>query len=118
MLSGVAEFVIQGLTVDGRQFRQEGDWAQNLCNMMATTGPDGRVVYSAYLRPVVIDGIPAVVVQALLQEKDARVFEVIRQFVAENRLMVRSGRGSRDTEATGPHPVIGVERRKPGSGGW
>jgi len=53
-----------------------------------------------------------------LQHVDPKAFEMVKQFVAENHLKVRSGRGSRDAEATGPHPVLGIERRDFSKKGW
>lgn len=117
MLSGLAEFVIQGVTTEGELF-QHPDWALGLCNMLATVGSDGRTVYSSYARPIVADGISCVVVRVSLQKVDPAAFEMVKQFVAENRLNVRAGRGSRDADPTGPHPVLGMERRKTGMRGW
>lgn len=117
MLSGISEFVIQGITEDGALFDQTG-WAANLCNMHGSAGSDGRMIYSSFVRPLMVNGVPAVVVQNELQHVDPKAFEMIKQFVAEHQLKVRSGRGSRDAEATGVHPVIGQERRKPEPKGW
>lgn len=117
VLSNVSEFVIQGITETGELFQQP-DWATNLCNMLGTVGSDGRMIYSSYARLVMIGGVPSVVVRVSLQHVDAKAFEMVKQFVAENHLKVRSGRGSRDAEATGPHPVLGVERRDPTRNGW
>ncbi len=117
MLSNVSEFVIQGITEDGQLFQQP-DWAGSLCNMLGTVGQDGRMIYSSYARPLMIDGVPAVVIRVSLQHVDPKAFEMVKHFVAEHRLKVRSGRGSRDTEETGPHPVLGVERRVVAKKGW
>lgn len=117
MLSEAAEFVIQGITVDGDLF-QPADWAERLCNSLARTGADGLKTYSSYVRPVVTEGIKSVVVRVALQKDDPKEFDMIKRYIAENRLMVRSGRGSRDAEATGSHPVIGKERRDPSRNNW
>lgn len=117
MLSNVSEFVIQGITEGGQLFQQP-DWATNLCNMLGTAGQDGRMIYSSYARPLMIDGVPAVVIRVSLQNVDPKAFDMVKQFVAEHRLKVRSGRGSRDAEATGPHPVLGIERRDISKKGW
>jgi len=117
MLSNVSEFVIQGITEEGQLFQQP-DWATSLCNMLGTAGADGRMIYSSYVRPLMVDGVAAVVVRVSLQHVDPKAFEMVKQFVAEHRLKVRSGRGSRDAEATGPHPVLGVERRDTAKKGW
>jgi hypothetical protein len=117
MLSGVAEFVVQGVTLDGEVFQPPG-WAEQLCNRLGTGGPDGRVTYSSYVRPVMIGGVASVVVRVSLQLADEKAFEMIKQFVTDNRLLVRAGRGSRDAEAAEPHLVTGHERRSPQNNNW
>lgn len=117
MLSEAAEFVIQGTTLEGDAF-QPTDWAECLCDSLAKTGVDGRKTYSSYVRPVVTDGIKSVVVQVALQEANPEAFDMIKRYIAENRLMVRSGRGSRDAEASGPLPVMCKERRDPSRKIW
>ena len=117
MLSEVAEFVIQGITVEGEVF-QPPDWAERLCESLAKTGWDGHKVYPSYARPMMVEGVKSVVVRASLRKDDVHAFELIKQFIAENRLMVRSGRGSRNAESTGPLPAIGKERRDPSRNNW
>ena len=117
MLSDAAEFVIQGITVEGDTF-QPADWAERLCNSLARAGVDGGKMYSAFVHTVVTEGIKAVVVRVALQKTDPEAFGMIKRYIAENRLMVRSGRGSRDAEATGAHPVFGKERRDPSRNNW
>jgi hypothetical protein len=70
------------------------------------------------VHPVVVDGVAAVVVRVALQVVDEEAFEIIRQFVAEHRLQVRAGRGSRDTEETGKHPAYVPDRRSPKNNNW
>lgn len=117
MLPGVAEFVVYGMTVDGGLF-QPPQWAERLCNMLGTTGPDGRALYSSHVRPVMIGGVAAVVVRVSLQLVDEKAFETIKQYVAEHRLQVRAGRGSRDAEAIEPNLAGGQERRSPENNNW
>ncbi len=117
MLSEAAEFVIQGKTVEGNIF-QSADWAECLCNSLARTGVDGGKMPSSYVHIIVTEGIKAVVVRVALQKTDPEAFGMIKRYIAENRLMVRSGRGSRDAEASGPLPVVGKERRDPSRNIW
>jgi hypothetical protein len=117
MLPGVAEFVICGVTIEGDVFQQP-EWAEQLCSMLGTTGPDGRLLYSSYVRPVMVDGVKSVVVRVSLELVDERAFGMIKQFVAEHRLQVRAGRGSRDAESTEAYPAIEQERRSPKNNGW
>ncbi len=117
MLPGVAEFVVQGITTDGEVF-QPPQWAEQLCDSLGKTSPDDRLLYSSYVRPVMVDGVASVVVRVSLQLVDVKAFEMIRQFVTENRLQVRAGRGSRDAEEVEPLPAIGQERRSPKNNDW
>ena len=117
MLPGVAEFVVLGITVDGEEFQQP-EWAEQLCSMLGTTGTDGRLLYSSYVRPVMVEGVMSVVVRVSLELVDKKAFEMIKHFVAENRLQVRAGRGSRDAEGREAPPVIWQERRSPANNSW
>ncbi len=117
MITQQDEWVILGLTLDGETFAVP-DWAEQMCDSLARTGGDGRKTYSSYIRPVVSDGVKCVVVRASLQGADAQAFEMLKRYVAENRLKVRSGRNIRAAEAAGPLPVSGIERRDPRRNIW
>jgi hypothetical protein len=67
---------------------------------------------------VLIGGVMSVVVRESLETVDPKAFEAIKQFVAEHKLQVRAGRGSRDAEVTGAYPVYDPERRSPGNNKW
>jgi hypothetical protein len=86
--------------------------------MLATTGKDGRIVYSSYVRPMMIQGIPSVVVRFSLETADPQGFELVRQFVASNELKVRAGRNRIEAGATGIFPTLTMERRQPQNNGW
>ncbi|WP_237248320.1 DUF3579 domain-containing protein [Sideroxyarcus emersonii] len=113
----LAEFVIQGITKDGTSFRPS-NWGERLSDMLSTTGHDGRILYSSYLRPMVIQGIPSVVVRFSLETADPHAFELVRQFVVTNQLTVRAGRRRADAGATGMFPTLSMERRSPKNNGW
>ena len=117
MLSEAAEFVIQGKTMEGDIF-QPADWAERLCNSLAKTGSDGRKMRSSFVHPIVTEGIKAVVVRVALQKADPDAFDMIKRYIAENHLMVRSGRGSRDAESSEPPPTVAKERRDPSRNIW
>ncbi len=114
---GLAEFIIQGISKDGTTFRPT-NWGERLSDMLSTTGKDGRIVYSSYLRPVVIQGIPSVVVRFSLEAEDPHAFELVKQFVIANHLTVRAGRNRSDAGATGLFPTMSMERRIPKNNGW
>jgi hypothetical protein len=113
----LAEFVIQGITKDGQVFRPS-NWGERLGDMLSTTGHDGRIIYSSYLRPMVIQGMHSVVVRFSLEKADPHAFELVRQFVTANHLTVRAGRKRMDAGATGLFPTISMERRSPENNGW
>jgi len=113
----LAEFVIQGITKDGHPFRPS-NWGERLSDMLATTGKDGRIVYSSYVRPIVIQGTPSVVVRFSLEQADPHAFELIKQFVVTNHLTVRAGRNRLDAGATGIFPTISMDRRHKEKNGW
>lgn len=118
MLSKVAEFVIQGVTVEGTPL-QSTDWAERLCDSLSRSGADGRKIHPSYVRPMVIDGAKCVVVRASLRKDNAEAFELIKRYIVENRLMIRAGRGGGDyIETTGAHQAFGRERRNPDNDKW
>jgi len=113
----LAEFVIQGVTKQGHTFRPS-NWGERLSDMLATTGKDGRIVYSSYVRPIMIQGVPSVVVRFSLEKADPHAFELIREFVVNNHLTVRAGRNRMDAGATGIFPTLSMERRHQQKTGW
>jgi Protein of unknown function (DUF3579) len=117
MITQQDEWVILGLTLDGETFAVP-DWAELLCNSLARTGEDGRKTYSSYIRPVISDGLKCVVVRASLQGADVQAFDMLKRYVAENHLKVRSGRNIRGAESAGLLPFMGKERRDPRRDIW
>jgi hypothetical protein len=113
----LAEFVIQGITRDGSTFRP-ANWGDRLSDMLSTTGQDGRILYSAYLRPMIIQGTPSVVVRFSLEKADPDAFELVRQFVSSNQLKVRAGRNRMQAGETQIFFAVGKERRSQENNGW
>jgi hypothetical protein len=113
----IVEFVIQGISKDGKAFRPS-NWWERLSDMLSTTGKDGRIFYSSYVRPTVIQDVPSVVVRTSLKKADPHAFEMIKQFVTTNHLTVRTGRSRKEAGATGLFPTISMERRSHENNGW
>jgi hypothetical protein len=67
---------------------------------------------------MVIQGIPSVVVRFSLEKADPHSFELVKQFIIANHLMVRAGRNRAQVGATGLYPTITMERRDPQKNGW
>src|SRR5881394_2662429 len=87
----IAEFVIQGVTPDGKQFRPS-DWAERLCGVMSAFGGDHRMQYSPYVHPVTSDGVRCVVVDHRLEELEPMAYRFLLSFAKDNELCVRQGR--------------------------
>ncbi len=85
------EYVIQGVTNDGRKFRPS-DWAERLCSLFATLGPDNRTRYSPHVFPVNRDGQVCVVVNRQLEAADPMAFNFLMGFARDNDLQVTTGR--------------------------
>ncbi|HTQ77449.1 MAG TPA: DUF3579 domain-containing protein, partial [Burkholderiales bacterium] len=95
--SPVVEFVIQGLTLDGKPFRPS-DWAERLCGVMAAFGGDHRMQYSPYVHPVTADGVRCVVVDIRLEEIEPMAYRFLVSFAKDNELRTRAGRVAERTE--------------------
>lgn len=88
-----AEFFIQGLTSDGRQFRPS-DWAERLCGVMSCFrpegygGPNAHLRYSPYVRPTVLGGVKSVVVNEGLREIEPLAYHFVLNFAKDNDLQI------------------------------
>src|SRR4051812_7782491 len=89
--TAVVEFVIPGLTADGKPFRPS-DWAERLCGVMSAFGGDHRMQYSPYVPPVTANGVRCVVVDLRLEELEPMAYRFLLSFAKDNELKVRDGR--------------------------
>ena len=87
------EFFILGLTSDGKQFRPS-DWADRLCGVMScfrpegTGGPNAHLGYSPYVRPTMLNGVKAVVVNNDIKNIEPLAYHFVRNFAKDNDLQV------------------------------
>jgi hypothetical protein len=87
------EFFILGLTSDGRQFRPS-DWAERLCGVMScfrpegSGGPNAHLQYSPYVRPTVLNGTKAVVVNSALRNIEPLAYHFVANFAKDNDLQI------------------------------
>jgi hypothetical protein len=87
------EFFILGLTSDGRQFRPS-DWAERLCGAMSCFRPEGsggrnaHLQFSPYVRPTVVNGVKAVVVNNDLKKIEPLAYHFVVDFAKDNDLQV------------------------------
>ncbi len=82
--------IIQGITVDGRKFRPS-DWAERMSGMMSRFGDDHRIYYSPRLRPVSIEGVKCIALDASLQQTDPGIYQQIMEFAERNHLIIKGG---------------------------
>jgi hypothetical protein len=87
------EFVIQGITQDGKQFRPS-DWAERLCGVMSQFRPEGtrgrhaHLQYSPYVRPTILGGVKSVVVNEELRVLEPLAYHFVLDFAKDNNLQV------------------------------
>ncbi|OFZ94284.1 MAG: hypothetical protein A2Z64_04880 [Betaproteobacteria bacterium RIFCSPLOWO2_02_67_12] len=89
--AAAAEFVIEGVTADGKTFRPS-DWAERLCGVMAAFGSDHRMQYSPYVHPVTANGLRCVVVDERLEGIEPMAYRFLLSFAKDNELCTRVGR--------------------------
>ena len=88
-----SEFYILGLTTDGKQFRPS-DWADRLCGVMScfrpagTGGRNAHLQYSPLVRPTMMNGVKAVLVDEGLKDIEPMAYHFVRQFAIDNKLQV------------------------------
>jgi len=93
----IVEFVIQGVTVDGKPFRPS-DWAERLCGVMSAFGGDHRMQYSPFVHPVTASGVRCVVVDMRLEEIEPMAYRFLLSFAKDNELKTRDGRETSRSE--------------------
>lgn len=85
------EFLIQGITQDGRGFRPS-DWAERLASAMACFRPEGGggigafIGYSPYCVPTVVDGVKCVIVNESLRDIEPMAWDFVMNFARDNEL--------------------------------
>ena len=89
--TAVVEFVISGVTLDGKPFRPS-DWAERLCGMMSVFGEDRHLSYSPYLKPMLSAGVRCVVIDRQLEQIDPAAYSFLLSFARDNELDLRPGR--------------------------
>ena len=87
------KFYILGVTSDGKQFRPS-DWAERLAGAMSCFRPEGsggrhaHLQYSPYVRPTMLNGVRAVVVDSALRNIEPLAYHFVVDFAKDNDLQV------------------------------
>jgi len=87
----LTEFVIRGVTHDGKGFRPS-DWAEWLCGVMSAFGAERRMEYSPYVQPINSGGVKCVVVSIELEDLEPMAYKFLLNFAKDNELQVQPGR--------------------------
>jgi hypothetical protein len=87
------QFLIQGITRDGRTFRPS-DWAERLAGVMSSFRPGGaqpgsHLSYSPWCVPRVVEGVKAVEVHSDLRGHDPMAWDFVMNFARDNDLRVQ-----------------------------
>ena len=88
------EFLIHGVTVQGKPFRPS-DWSERLCGVMACFRPGGAmqgrdalIGYSPLVRPVNVGDVKCVLVNPELREIEPMALDFVVNFARDNALRV------------------------------
>ena len=88
------QFLIQGVTQDGKTFRPS-DWSERLAGAMSSFRPGGGaggisafIGYSPYCVPQVIDGVKCVIVSDALKGLEPMAWDFVMNFARDNNLRV------------------------------
>jgi hypothetical protein len=99
------EFVILGVTQDGKTFRPT-DWAERLAGVMSQFRPGGarpgsHLAYSPWCVPGVREGTKCVVVHHDLRDCEVLAWDFCVNFARDNNLQVMPGRDVRRPPVAG-----------------
>ena len=88
----VRNFVIVGLTSEGKRFRPS-DWAERLAGVMSSFRPGGarpgsHLSYSPWCIPTTLNGVKCVVVHRDLQNHEPMAWDFVINFARDNNLQV------------------------------
>jgi len=82
------QIILLGKTQSGEKFRPS-DWAQRLTVAVSTVGPKKQIISHPRVHMAVIDGLPAVVIDPVLEKENPMMFEFLLKFGRNNNLQIR-----------------------------
>jgi hypothetical protein len=93
--STARQFIIQGMTKDGRVFRPS-DWAERLAGAMSSFRPAGSgkagigayIGYSPYCVPTAVGDVKAVIVNEALRDIEPMAWDFVVNFARDNDLQM------------------------------
>ena len=79
--------VLLGITLSGQKFRPS-DWAQRLTVAVSTVGPRKQVISHPHVHMALRDGLPAVVIDPVLEQENVIMYEFLINFAKSNDLQI------------------------------
>lgn len=113
-VSAANEFLIVGITQDGKTFRPS-DWTERLAGVMSQFRPGGpqpgsHLGYSPWCHPVVREGVKCVVIHHDLRDHDVLAWDFCVNFARDNDLQTLDGRSEERHRGDGP---VGATKKPP-----
>lgn len=85
----IKEIIVHGTTSNGKVFRPS-DWAERLCGILSSFNKDNRLSYHEWVRPILIDKVRCVAIDAKLETINPSMFRFLMDFAADNDLQIMS----------------------------
>lgn len=98
------DIIIHGTTSNGKIFRPS-DWAERLCGILSSFNKDHRLAYHEWVRPILIDKVRSVAIDAKLEEINPSMFRFLMDFAADNDLRVMNATELEALTTSNPQPI-------------
>ena len=79
--------ILLGTTLTGQKFRPS-DWAQRLTVAVSTVGPKKKIISHPRVHMAMKNGVPAVVIDSILEQENPMMFEFLIDFGKSNNLQI------------------------------
>ncbi len=83
----INRITLLGTTISGEKFRPS-DWAQRLTVAVSTVGPKKKIISHPYVHMAIINGLPAVVIDSVLEQENNMMFDYLINFGKSNNLQI------------------------------
>ncbi|MBI5450252.1 MAG: DUF3579 domain-containing protein [Gammaproteobacteria bacterium] len=81
--------IIEGVREDNQKVFRPSNWAERVSAVLASFGPDHKLVYSEYAQPCIIGETVCLIVAKGLENRDPAAYNFIMNFARANRLRIQ-----------------------------